>query len=1586
MEEENTSTNINTSPIDPKKRKSSFEKPKIKNSFDKLGKAYSNNLYYNTGYGNSKYDKNFNFDAQFNELDPLGSINENRSQEQGIWNTVGAGLGRVGTKVTTELVKTGAAIVGTVGGLTGNTIDLITGEDKTDFLEVAFNNDFIKAAEKIQKSVNEEFLPVYVSDTVTNGNFLDKVTSSEFWATDGADGVGYLISAMAPGAAFKGLGLGSKIFGGVSKLTALRYGKNVETARRFLTKAGLTIDKIDSFAIPAVNTYFEAGAEAKGAGDAIESRKPKFLGNYKMNFDQKNPEFIQKVSSKMEALDLDRRSGIISDIEYNLLSQNISEETVSEMAESAFKEQKGRAMRNTFLTNLAVLAGPNYIQAKLLYGKNPSKIMLDKITGQAVESSVKNTVKQGLKRVGQSFLSEGSEEVAQTSTEHRNVNNALQNKLGEYAVNDFDPFTFGKDFIETLGTTEGQVAGFLGGILGAPISIVGGYKQDVADNERTERLRAKINGQSTALDDIYNTNLYEQEEYVNPETNETLLRDKEVNGKKVLIPENVAKVKKALDLQEALSQVYDQAIQDADTDTLEALKKQAEFNIISNFIGEEEVTLDALNEHLKTIFPVTEKTQDGSELSKEQIKQNTENKNRISDVITKAKVLQKDLLSFKDMSQSLIRLNNKNATPKQIEEFLNGVGNAFLSERAEEFDVKQKLAKLEKDRAELIKDLPLESKGFFKSNSQTLEDAEKLDKVKEAKTDENGFSFLTDNEIYKNNPRLNFINKQIETAKNQLEEYNKTTNELIWNNEFLNKQFDAKIKEDSEVREALSEENVVKNNEHITKIKEATTAKEIEAVEKTTKNPIVKEKAATKKAEITEAEKAASEEKIATATQEDNDFNDSTNYDSLIGTEGSTTSDELTPKDNENNSTEELKSIKNDEVNNGKGVRVISTNTETGEKFSFVSEEYLKYERNPVDKIGNEVKFEVNQNPGKNPKVLEALDAFNNKDFSNPKLLIDYLSINVKFAKSISAPIDTRKITGKIDFSTELLRIELINNLINGVDIKNMSTTVQGQYKGLLKVDDNKLANNNILQLDGVKDLKYVRENLHVVNSFGKLQNILTGKTLDFNDGRVKENAKGEIYLMISQANGTPFPLKLNIKKINEAEASLLYYIYREIITNDKALNTTISEISNDLKEAIETSFKAELDIIGGNKNDIKLQEIIDLLIYQSDNVKSRMQINNGIIYFGQNQSTIDTIDDDMNSIIDYLVSSKRHQIKIDKKFDTDNEKTNLKSNSVDYLKYLIDNLILSTNAVVNEPTFQGYTNIYLNTGVTINNQSKISESGVEINSNNFESLDFNNQSQITTTELQLIVSDNEVEINAKNSGLDTLFEKESFDKNIKKEIIKNQINNLPDNLMFITHITSNNNSKNIFDSSLLMPAGVSSTTGIVDKTKLLDILNNLIDGKSPHRGYLDMFIGVIDKSTLENSKGKTLQDKLENYLDDNFIEDVAKTQLPSKLNFGYFTNEVLTLKNNSENVRNSQESFVPLSEIQGTMENTELKETQTEVFKEVISVPSATEMRLLNKAATIFNNNPENLTDSQRKRLEEAAVKYPETYKKLCK
>lgn len=76
--------------------------------------------------------------------------------------------------------------------------------------------------------------------------------------------------------------------------------------------------------------------------------------------------------------------------------------------------------QNSFFKNTVVLAGPNYIQAKLLFGKTPSKVLLDKISGLG-EKSIKNTVKQGGKNFVKGFLPEAAEEVSQTSVEGRNV-------------------------------------------------------------------------------------------------------------------------------------------------------------------------------------------------------------------------------------------------------------------------------------------------------------------------------------------------------------------------------------------------------------------------------------------------------------------------------------------------------------------------------------------------------------------------------------------------------------------------------------------------------------------------------------------------------------------------------------------------------------------------------------------------------------------------------------------------------------------------------------------------------------------------------------------------------------------------------------------------------------------------------------------------------------------------------------------------------------------------------------------------------------------------------------------------------------
>ena len=159
-----------------------------------------------------------------------------------------------------------------------------------------------------------------------------------------------------------------------------------------------------------------------------------------------------------------------------------------------------------------------------------------------------------------------------------------------------------------------------------------------------------------------------------------------------------------------------------------------------------------------------------------------------------------------------------------------------------------------------------------------------------------------------------------------------------------------------------------------------------------------------------------------------------------------------------------------------------------------------------------------------------------------------------------------------------------------------------------------------------------------------------------------------------------------------------------------------------------------------------------------------------------------------------------------------------------------------------------------------------------------------------------LIKFENESKVRELESKINEL---KSLTKEQKKDRLKKELDALSEDMLYITHITSENNAVNIFKSQLNMPAGIASTTGLVTKDKLFEILSDLIDGKSPHRGYLDMFIGAINQSELESQPGKTMQDKLENYLDENYLDDVSKTQLPSALNFAYFTDGILYTEEN---------------------------------------------------------------------------------------
>lgn len=1673
-------------------------------------------------------------------------LNEIRAQNQPIFDKAAAGVGRIGTKAISEIAK----MPGVIGGIIAAPF-----AEEGQGMETAFNNQWIKSISQFNEDVNAELLPVYVKKAVSEGNLWDNISSIDFWATEGADGIGFIASMFAPGAVLKSLNLGQKILGTTAKGLSMVNGEaKLAGAARTLEGLGINANKIDMAGITMANTLFESGSEA---GSAMES--------------------FQK--------DLDRRlaSGEIDQFQYEEL-----------------QTQKAKLGRDIFVSNLAILLIPNAIQTKMIWGKGVgSQLVKDT---PSLMTKVANRGKNVLGALGsEGFLEEG----LQSTVETMFSNKAKRGELTDDMSQDFNVSELVSNYIDTLNTTEGQKAIFLGGVLGGGMSAYQGGKSDIATRKQTQDVLSLAEEKVGVFNRINETDVYKRDENGDVVYN--------YNNQPQYDPVKVRDVAKALEYTEQQSQLFDQAIQEGNTQVIQTLKNEAINQLITPFINKGELGIQALSQYLDTT------------LKTEEIAGNEDAKALKSKIIEQATYMQDQLNTYKDFSKSLINLNNPDATEQDIADYYNRLGDVYINLKGSEYFQKGELKKLNTQKTKLLKDLG-DTEISTELNPDYIEGK--------------------DEEIYKFNrkpvdSRVKLLNDQIEEVNKKLSEIDKIINDEIWNDEKVNKSFNKRVEENNKLREQASAENEAIVNQAAETIANATTVDELKNLPKTNTpaDTVVKKQAEAKKAEIIEAEEIKNAEEINTATQEDNDFNNVTTYSDLTGTEGSPVTDELTPEDNDNSTAEEIEKVKNEEVLAGKGAQVISSYLKDDERGQYKSGEtipfmftqygpYLEYEKTPIDKSGKEVGFEINTNPGPNKNLNIALQMLEKKDFSNPAFLISYLPINVVFEKGIKAPTETRRASGKLDAkkdkdgkdqfyinpATEILRTHIVNHLINGGSISDIKTTIQDQYKGLLKVDDNRLANNNILELDGVPNLKYVRDNLYVVDSFGNLKNIQTGKTKPFSNGKVKSNAKGEIYLEIPQANGKPFPLKLNIKKINESEAVLLYEIYKEIITNEKSLNTTISETNPELQEAILTSFEAELNIIGGNKNDIKLQEIVDLLIYQSDNIKSRMQIENGVLYFGENEANIDTIEESQNAIINYLVDSKRHQIKINPKFATDNTKTNLKSNSADYLKYLIDNNILTTNAVINEPTFQGYTNIYLNTGIIINNQVKSKIEKVEISSEIADiekrrKIELNKKSiqgtlknspledilyyenkvkeakqkldKITSREGEFIPgSDRELDafksllfkarqkvdkINLKfNSELKLL--EQQFTENIKlsptdkiifghpgigktflrengrTDVIdfdsdyKSRINkkfNLPEGFKARNEFQKSNKEEyqkavrelwkeakqeaketdkqlfasdmillrefiNDFDKIITMSketfvnrakqrndykegeteswknsldieiAKISKSKIIKTDKYLSDLFEDKINNKSTFLNQpkvsesgvevkTDNFEGLdfgdkqvvtqpitglsitytptgkqsqtytINKNKIINSKGeevfkedsadrrkifanvavkegraKVIEDnKGVKYVVNNKqqimstatgkIMEWADNHATRKLLLNKYNKLVQPeisdslFENNSQNNRNSQESFVSLSEIPGTMENTELNKTQAEVFNEVTNVPSATEMRLLNKAADVFKNNPSELTDIQRQRLEEAAVKYPETYKKLC-
>jgi hypothetical protein len=371
------------------------------------------------------------------------------------------------------------------------------------------------------------------------------------------------------------------------------------------------------------------------------------------------------------------------------------------------------------------------------------------------------------------------------------------------------------------------------------------------------------------------------------------------------------------------------------------------------------------------------------------------------------------------------------------------------------------------------------------------------------------------------------------------------------------------------------------------------------------------------------------------------------------------------------------------------------------------------------------------------------------------------------------------------------------------------------------------------------------------------------------------------------------------------------------------------------------------------------------------------MQIDNGILYFGENEANKENIEESQEAITSYLENSKRHQIKINPKFATDNTKTNLKSNNADYLKYLIDNNILSTNAVVNEPTFQGYTNIYLNTGITVTSQPKVSDAGVEINTDNTGITEmFEGASEMGDDVLD-ILKEFETEPKVENKVLDKI---KGFAN--KSDINIENINRK------VEVIVSRNEVEKIYK-----PITKEDRKNVVNFDKLFNKIGDAINGetnnnKKESHTLLKSLLKEVHPDKFQNENQKLIAEIFTSAM---IIVSKQGNKFKVQELYDLFKNEIKSFtENKSENTRNVQENFVSLSEIKGTMENTQLKETQAEVFKDNKSpserLKDAARMApIIQKYKESIKEGGQPLNARDQVKLNKWAEENPDAYKKIC-
>lgn len=251
-----------------------------------------------------------------------------------------------------------------------------------------------------------------------------------------------------------------------------------------------------------------------------------------------------------------------------------------------------------------------------------------------------------------------------------------------------------------------------------------------------------------------------------------------------------------------------------------------------------------------------------------------------------------------------------------------------------------------------------------------------------------------------------------------------------------------------------------------------------------------------------------------------------------------------------------------------------------------------------------------------------------------------------------------------------------------------VTTKLNGKSRGKLNMKkdiDGKFAQEHV-----AKTLKTKAEELNYFVGSKGVEGTTSGQYID-HKGRPRLSLPtsaepGAIYTEVSTANGSKFPLRLQVSNVSKAEATLIHAIYVDLIITPDLIDGTISDkIVEYIRTKTDDARLSGMEAYLPNLDSMTYQELLDHLVYEGTRTmahknaalvhfvntkdKNGNPIPNSVKY-GKKSMPLERLEheDGKREFITWLVENKRRQVD-----------RNLLGNA-EYKKYINSNKIVTTN------------------------------------------------------------------------------------------------------------------------------------------------------------------------------------------------------------------------------------------------------------------------------------------------------------------